>query len=274
MSEQLLRHGADRLLHRRLPRLHVHVSANTATGTPVKVSPLRTALRLGRVSNLPTVWTNVLAGLVLAGATWAPERVAVLAAGLSLFYVGGMYLNDYFDRAIDARERPERPIPAGEVRAGVVLAAGLALLGAGEAVVMALAWSEGGTGWPPVIAGLALAGVIVAYDVHHKGNPLSPFLMALCRVLVYVVAGLSAAVAFPVALGVGCGVLLAYLVALTWIAKHERRLAWAPSIGVLVACISLVDAGLVLARGAVGVAAVCAACVPLTLALQRRVPGT
>lgn len=247
---------------------------DTVTGTPSSVSPLRTALRLGRVSNLPTVWSNVLAGLVLAGAAWTPGRTAALAAGLSCFYVGGMYLNDYFDRGIDARERPERPIPAGEVRAGVVLAAGLALLGAGEAVVAVIAWSAGGTGWAPVVAGLALASAIVAYDLHHKGNPMSPFLMALCRVLVYVVAALSAAVAFPLALAVGCGVLLAYLVALTWIAKHERRLPWAPSIGVLVACISLVDAALVLAQGAVGTAAVCAACVPLTRALQRRVPGT
>lgn len=250
------------------------VSADATTHTPARAPALRTALRLGRVSNLPTVWTNVLAGLVLSGAAWTAERAVALAAGLSLFYVGGMVLNDYFDRDIDKRERPERPIPSGEVRAGTALAAGLALLGAGEAVVAALAWSGGGTGWPPVVAGLALASAIVAYDLHHKGNPLSPFLMALCRVLVYVVAALSVAVAFPPWLGIGCAVLLAYLVALTWIAKHERRLAWTPSIGMLVACISLVDAALVLARGAVGVAVVCAACVPLTLALQRRVPGT
>jgi len=37
-----------------------------------------TALRLGRVSNLPTVWTNVLAGAVLSGARLAPGRVLAL----------------------------------------------------------------------------------------------------------------------------------------------------------------------------------------------------
>ena len=71
---------------------------------------LSVALRLGRVSNLPTVWTNALAGLVLAGqAGWDP-RIPPLLLALSLFYVAGMYLNDAFDREIDARERPERPI--------------------------------------------------------------------------------------------------------------------------------------------------------------------
>ena len=34
-----------------------------------------------------------------------------------MFYIGGMYLNDAFDRDIDARERPERPIPSGHVGA-------------------------------------------------------------------------------------------------------------------------------------------------------------
>lgn len=71
------------------------------------------ALRLGRVSNLPTVWTNALAGAALAGGEpWQAAMLPLLLA-LSLFYVGGMYLNDAFDRDIDARERPARPIPAG-----------------------------------------------------------------------------------------------------------------------------------------------------------------
>ena len=72
------------------------------------------ALRLGRVSNLPTVWTNTLAGIVLAGGRIerCPHRCPLLVA-LSLFYIAGMYLNDAFDAGIDARERPERPIPVG-----------------------------------------------------------------------------------------------------------------------------------------------------------------
>jgi 4-hydroxybenzoate polyprenyltransferase len=71
-----------------------------------------TLLRLGRVSNLPTVWTNVH-GRDRARRRRMAERTHRPGASSrwSLFYVGGMYLNDYFDRAIDARERPGPPDP-------------------------------------------------------------------------------------------------------------------------------------------------------------------
>ena len=44
------------------------------------------ALRLGRVSNLPTVWTNVMAAAVLAGVPVASAAVAVVAMACSLSY--------------------------------------------------------------------------------------------------------------------------------------------------------------------------------------------
>src|SRR5262245_42903634 len=99
---------------------------------------LATLLRLGRVSNLPTVWTNVLAGAVLAGADWHDWRLGPVLLAMSMFYVGGMYLNDYFDRTIDARERPERPIPSGAIRAGAVGAIGLGLLAGGAVMAVAM----------------------------------------------------------------------------------------------------------------------------------------
>ena len=82
---------------------------------------LTTAAKLGRVSNLPTVWTNVLAGCVLAGGSLGVATVLTLGVLATLLYVAGMFLNDAFDAEIDARERPERPIPAGEVSRAVVL---------------------------------------------------------------------------------------------------------------------------------------------------------
>src|SRR6266536_5422048 len=98
-----------------------------AVAAPQAIS-LATLLTLGRVSNLPTVWTNVLAGSVLAGGAWQSWRTATALVAMSLSYVGGMYLNDYFDRAIDARERPGRPIPAGDISAAAVAAIGFAML--------------------------------------------------------------------------------------------------------------------------------------------------
>ncbi|MFQ6024673.1 MAG: UbiA family prenyltransferase, partial [Acidiferrobacterales bacterium] len=184
----------------------------------------RVALRLGRISNLPTVWTNVLTGVVLCGGVDAPTPVlSVALISLSLFYVAGMYLNDAFDRDIDAHERPERPIPSGLVAAQTVFAIGFGML---TAALVLLMWAgyglEGGTGWRAPTAGLALAAAIVFYDWHHKDNPLSPVIMGLCRMLVYVTAGLAVTTTLPLPLIVAAGIVLCYLIGLTYIAKQEN----------------------------------------------------
>ncbi len=181
-----------------------------------------TAMRLGRVSNLPTVWTNVLAGIAMAGVT--PWQWATLpaAAGVSLAYLGGMYLNDAFDRGIDARERPSRPIPSGAVSANTVFAAGFALLLGAVAVLLAAAH---GFGEPPeaaVLAMLALGAAVVTYNWHHKDNPLSPLAMGACRLLAYLAAGLAAAAALTGPLLGAAMVSLCYLLGLTYAAKGER----------------------------------------------------
>jgi UbiA prenyltransferase family len=173
-----------------------------------------TLLRLGRVSNLPTVWTNVLAATVLAGGSWQDPRIGAVALAMSLFYLGGMYLNDYFDRSVDAHERPERPIVAGEIGAEAVAAGGFAMLAAGAAL-LALG------GLPSAALGIALALVIVGYDVFHKGNPLAPVAMGLCRALVY--CGAAAAMTGTVAGAVALSALalLAYVAGLTYAARQE-----------------------------------------------------
>jgi 4-hydroxybenzoate polyprenyltransferase len=179
------------------------------------------ALGLGRVSNLPTVWTNMLTGIVLAGGAVADSRVWLLLAALTLFYVAGMYLNDAFDADIDAVERPERPIPAGRVSRGTVFTAGFAML----AIAIALLFAAGrvaGTGVWPGMAGLALAGVIVFYDWHHKSNPLSPVVMGITRMLIYVSAALCVVVPPPDTVLIAAVALLCYLIGLTYVAKQEN----------------------------------------------------
>ncbi|MGQ0662036.1 MAG: UbiA family prenyltransferase [Pseudomonadota bacterium] len=184
---------------------------------------LAIALRLGRVSNLPTVWTNTLVGAVIAGAAPGEGRVMLLMLVLSVFYVAGMYLNDAFDREIDARERPERPIPSGQVRAATVFWAGFAMLGLGLVLLAFLGFAlADGSGWLPVVAGLALAGVIVYYDVHHKGNPLSPLWMGVCRMLVYLTTACALTPDPPLFLFGSALLLLAYLIGLSYVAKQEN----------------------------------------------------
>jgi UbiA prenyltransferase family len=183
---------------------------------------LAVALRLGRVSNLPTVWTNTLAGIVLAGGHVADRRTLPLIVAFSLFYVAGMYLNDAYDAGIDARERPERPIPSGRVNLETVFTIGFAMMALALAL---LAWTgyggATGTGLGAVMGGLGLGAAIVLYNRRHKDNPLSPVLMGICRVLVYVTAGLAVALELPAALWVGAFLLLCYLIGLTYVAKQE-----------------------------------------------------
>ena len=184
-----------------------------ALATP-RLMGWKTALKLGRVSNLPTVWSNVIAAFALTGG--APLRVVVTAAvAMSLLYVGGMYLNDAFDRDIDASERANRPIPSGEASANAVFAAGFAALAAGV-VLLAVQSPRSG------LVGLILAGAIVLYDWHHKGNPLSPACMALCRLLAYLTAGLAVTAHPPAALLLAALAGFAHIVGLTYAAKQEN----------------------------------------------------
>ena len=188
---------------------------------------IQVALRLGRVSNLPTVWTNVLAGLTLAGAaaglSASPAQIWALMISMTFFYLGGMYLNDAFDAEIDAAERPERPIPSGQVSARLIFHLGFGMLLLG---VAGLAWAgtqlPNGTGLAPAIAGLALAVCITFYNWNHKNNPLGPLVMGACRMLIYVAAGLVLTTSLPNGLYFGAGVLLCYLIGLTFAAKQEN----------------------------------------------------
>jgi 4-hydroxybenzoate polyprenyltransferase len=233
-------------------------------------SPLRTALRLGRVSNLPTVWTNVMAGLALNGGALTPFDVVPLGVAVSLFYVAGMYLNDAFDWRWDAQHRPERPIPSGEISARAVFVIGFALMAAGLALLAV------GPGRPaPFFGGLGLGACILIYDASHKRNPLAPLVMGLCRVGVYVIAALAASPHLAAAVYVGGGLQLAYLVGLTLVARHETRNPRLPRlVGQLIAGISLLDAAVLLVVGHPVAAVIAAAGFPLTRLFQRRIAGT
>lgn len=229
-----------------------------------------TLLRLGRVSNLPTVWTNVMAATVLAGGDPLAPRTGVALLAMSLFYTGGMYLNDAFDREIDARERPSRPIPAGEISTAAVLSAGFAMLGVGVGLMSLFGLLQS-------LAGFGLAAAIVVYDLYHKGNPLSPIVMGACRALVYVGAALIASGTVSAAVLVGAVVLLAHVVGLTYAAKQESldRIDRLWPLAVL--AFPLIAALPALAAGIVGIAAwfaLAAADAIALLVLKRRArPG-
>lgn len=174
---------------------------------------IRTLLVLGRVSNLPTVWSNCLAAWMLNGGGGA-ANFFVLILGGTLLYVGGMFLNDACDAAFDREHRRERPIPAGKVSARAVWGGGVVLLVSGCLALALL-------GLGPAVLGLALCGAIVLYDVVHKRVAFAPLLMAACRFLLYLVA--AAATQRPVgeAVVIHALALAGYITGLSYVARRE-----------------------------------------------------
>ena len=95
-------------------------------------APAASALvRLLRLPSVLTVPGDVLVGAVWSGDDDAAPAPAVLVLSSSLTYLAGMALNDWADREQDAHDRPGRPIPAGEVRAGHALMLAVALSAGG-----------------------------------------------------------------------------------------------------------------------------------------------
>ncbi|MDQ8202834.1 UbiA family prenyltransferase [Pelagicoccus sp. SDUM812003] len=177
------------------------------------MTSLRTHLVLGRVSNLATVWSNIVCAWIIVGGYDALELAGFLA-GSSLLYTGGMYLNDYFDREFDQRYRPERPIPSGKIPANAVRNWGFAYLGAGLAAI-------GWIGWTPLAIAAGVTVFILLYDIGHKNNPISPVYMAACRAgLFLMVAG-----AFPNGIDtynlIAAGTVFTFIMGVTFLARSE-----------------------------------------------------
>jgi 4-hydroxybenzoate polyprenyltransferase len=176
---------------------------------------------LVRLPNLFTAPPDVLLGaaLVSAAGFTVPLPAAVgLSAASVLLYAAGTTLNDYFDADEDARERPERPIPTGDVSRRGALAFGVALLLAGTAVALVAA----GTAAAAVAAVLALA--VLSYDGAFKGSAVGFLVMGSTRGL-NVLLGTTAAGVVPTSLppwtlAVPALVLL-YIAGVTYMAEGE-----------------------------------------------------
>jgi len=176
-------------------------------------SKLRTFLILGRVSNLPTVWSNCLAGWWLAG---GGSRLNLLCVSISVsfLYLGGMFLNDAFDAGFDRNHRSTRPIPSGLVTEKEVWTWGFAWLVLG---LIGLAWM----GVATAVLALFLVGCILLYNAIHKIMIIAPVVMGGCRFFVYLTAasvGLNGVTGETVWKGLALG---SYIVGLSFLARKE-----------------------------------------------------
>jgi len=144
-----------------------------------------------RVSNLPTVWTNVFAGWVLglsiSSVHESPLRLAAifspqflyLLIGASSLYVAGMIFNDLWDYEWDRRHRPERPLVTGAVAKLSAQIASMGLL-IGGTIFIIFGAIPAVRSYVTILVVL-LVGLILIYNRWHKGVAWAPYVMGLCR---------------------------------------------------------------------------------------------
>jgi len=133
-------------------------------------------LVLTRPANLVTSAADAIAGMALAGATLPlrPEHGLLVGASVAL-YAGGIVFNDVFDAELDAVERPERPIPSGQVTRSAAAAFGATWL----VVAVGLAAA---VGWVSAALAVGVATLALVYDAWAKHHTvLGPLVMGGCR---------------------------------------------------------------------------------------------
>ncbi|WP_347877153.1 SCO3242 family prenyltransferase [Streptomyces sp. 8K308] len=134
----------------------------------------RDAAELVRLPAALTAPGDSLAGAAAAGWPYGRRSWAAPAASVCL-YLAGMALNDFADCDLDARERPERPIPSGRVDAFEALGLATALTGAG----LGLAAVAGGR--RALRIAVPLAATVWAYDLWAQRTAAGPAFMAAAR---------------------------------------------------------------------------------------------
>lgn len=178
-------------------------------------------LRLARPANLLTSVSDIWAGAALSGvlSTVAYDSslmrsLAWLSLASILLYAGGVVMNDVCDAELDAVERPERPIPSGEITRTAATLWGCGLLVAG---ILA----AGMTGTLSGLLALAVALTALLYDRWGKHQALfGPVNMGLCRGI-NLLLGMSIAIGAIAHAGWTAIVPVIYIGAITLISRGE-----------------------------------------------------
>lgn len=189
---------------------------------------LRPWFRLVRLPNLLTVPGDTVAGFLLGTlpAHHAVDRFTpVAAAGAALcLYIFGLILNDILDIETDRQERPERPLPSGQITVPQARMAAIVMALSGLNLALA-------AGRNALYVAAVLAALILAYNAVLKRLPIAGVVaMGLCRGLSLLMGAAAACpdlltVYRPASLPVLIAVIgeTAYVCAFSVIAKHEME---------------------------------------------------
>ncbi len=208
-------------------------------------------LQLIRPPNLPTVPGDPMAGCLLASLGLAPTPVhlrvqlsGVLLPALSamFLYMGGLILNDVADYHEDLKDRPQRPLPSGQVsrRSAAIVGLGLGLMAMALAALCSLT---------TLVVSVLLLILIVTYNfVTKRFLLLGCINMGLCRgvslLLGASILGGASLCSTPVLLGATC--LMGYILTVTFLAARETQqiafglLRWLPLTPLLLLAVLLV----------------------------------
>ena len=217
-----------------------------STASPTTTPPWLAWLRLLRAPNVFTAVADIAMGYLVVQGSYEPWGLfTCLALASAFLYTAGMVLNDLFDLEVDARERPFRPLPAGQISLPLARTVGFALLAAGVlfGALAGVAYSAP-VPWRSGAIAVLLAGAVLLYDGWLKRFPMGPLGMGLCRFL-NVLLGMSIAPAGGL-LGFDAGQWLpaagigTYIIGVTIFAKGE---AGKSSLGPLVIGMIVMVAG-------------------------------
>ena len=122
-------------------------------------------LELVRPVNIVLVLLAVAISFLILREFPGTSRALLVFLAVGLIFAGGNYLNDFYDREVDRKAHPKRPIPSSRIAPEQVERAGIALLGAGIL-------SSGLLGFIPLLFGLVAGAGLYVYNRWLKGLPL------------------------------------------------------------------------------------------------------
>ncbi|MCA9215415.1 MAG: UbiA family prenyltransferase, partial [Planctomycetales bacterium] len=142
-------------------------------------------LRLLRAPNVFTAVADIAMGFLFVTHSLVPVGgLALLLVATCGLYLAGMVLNDVFDVEVDRQERPQRPIPSGEISLGraKTIGFGLLVVGVVAGVFAGLFFSAPGVGrLRSGTVAIILALSVLIYDGGVKKTFFGAIAMGLCR---------------------------------------------------------------------------------------------
>ncbi|TGL75644.1 UbiA-like protein EboC [Leptospira jelokensis] len=175
---------------------------------------IRPTLQLLRPANLVTAVADILAGMCIVSFHWNGFSYLYLIGASVSLYAGGVVFNDYFDRKIDAKERPERPIPSGNVSKEFAFLLGTTLLMIGVAFAFLYSCTS-------FFVSLLICFFVLLYNYYAKHHIVfGPLVMGFCRGL-NLVFGMTSVSEIP-ELSFYLSILpIVYIAAITLVSQNE-----------------------------------------------------